>query len=71
MTNKVEIENIRIQKSQLAHALIENTDQLIEKEKLLIKDMEIAFKNMRTELNQWIQTFAIVAPYDGKASFSK
>lgn len=33
--------------------------------------MEIAFKNMRTELNQWIQTFAIVAPYDGKASFSK
>ena len=71
MTNKVEIENIRIQKSQLAHALIENTEQLIEKEKLLIKDMEIAFKNMRTELNQWIQTFAIVAPYDGKASFSK
>ena len=33
--------------------------------------METAFKNMRTELNQWIQNFAIVAPYEGKASFSK
>lgn len=71
MTNIAEIENIRIQKSQLSHALIENTDQSIEKENLLIKDMETAFKNMRTELNQWIQNFAIVAPYEGKASFSK
>lgn len=71
MTNIAEIENIRIQKSQLAHALIENTDESIEKENLLIKDMETAFKNMRTELNQWIQNFAIVAPYEGKASFSK
>lgn len=71
MANKAEIENIRIQKSQLVHSLIENTDQLIEKEKLLIKDMETAFRNMRTELNQWIQNFAIVAPYDGKVSFSK
>lgn len=71
MDYKAQIENIRIQKSQLKYSLIENQDQSTEKKTVLIKELEIAFKNVYAELNSWIQKYAIIAPYKGKASFTK
>lgn len=71
MDYKAQIENIRIQKSQLKYSLIENKDQSVEKETTLIKEMEITLKSVYADLNSWLQKYAIIAPYKGKISFTK
>lgn len=71
MDYKAQVENIRIQRSQLAYALVENQNQAIEQETLLKKEIETAYKQVRVELNLWIDKYAIIAPFRGKVSFAK
>ena len=71
MDYKAQVENIRIQRSQLEYTLMENQNQAIEQETLVKKELDTAYKKVGAELNLWVEKYAVVAPFKGKVSFAK
>lgn len=65
------IDNAEIQIGQMKESLYDTNYQDIEKGNTLMTQLKTYVNQLRAELQQWELTYALIAPIDGKVTFTK